>query len=542
MPATTSTSPPLPPALRRLVIQTFTKKYSLQLHASSLSFIAQTLAEHDLLDVSPAAGSSAEDVEAQTEAIEVLAKGCLDLGVLEEASTSGGSSMITAAHLKHVYSQLVAEGQGGPSSGAGVTGGNASHHSGAPAPTPADAFLTEDEAPPPQRWFDVIDAFQMPKVEWDPVSKTFVRHPQRPTALPPPLSKPLATRQRLQALRALVLRNENFCPPLPGALRSRGGAANTWMKLTSTSNLLGRPNGRFLLFGLLTTTADGRLALEDEEGRVELDTSEAIPGEGIFTLGSLVLVEGRYGDDGNGEGERLYVNAIGHPPSEARTRAREMYGHIDWSGKGAVSAKEEQALGQALQQHHPDLSFIVLSDLHLDLPTTLQSLRAVLQGYLDADFMPFLFVLCGDFLSEEGRRRADGGLERYSDAFSALADVLASFPSLFSSSYFLFVPGPCDPFATALLPRQPLPALVSDGFIARLASRLNLAQTRIRERAIFTSNPCRVRFWGKDIVIFRDEVMDRMRRNGVSIGEGKDVREGGMKKFVSAHRAPVHVT
>ena len=70
-----------------------------------------------------------------------------------------------------------------------------------------------------------------------------------------------------------------------------------------------------------------------------LDVESAIPGEGIFTLGSLVLVEGRYADEG--QGDIFYVNAIGHPPSETRTKAKEMYGHVDFTGKGAVSAKEE---------------------------------------------------------------------------------------------------------------------------------------------------------------------------------------------------------
>lgn len=234
----------------------------------------------------------------------------------------------------------------------------------------------------------------------------------KPSALPPPLAKPLAIRQRMQSLRALVLRNENFCPPLPGTVRTRNGAsADSWMKLTATSNLLGRPNGRFLLFGLLTTTSDGRLCLEDEEGRVELDMTSAVPGEGIFTLGSLVLVEGRNGDEG--EGDVFFVNAIGHPPSELRKRARELYGHVDWTGKGIVSSKEEQGLSQALQTHYPDLSFIVLSDLHLDLPSTIHALRAAIQGYIDAEFVPFLFVFCGNFLSEEGRRKADGGLAKY---------------------------------------------------------------------------------------------------------------------------------
>lgn len=358
------------------------------------------------------------------------------------------------------------------------------------------------------------------------------RLPTPSSILPPPLSKPLAIRNRLQALRALVLRNENFCPPLPGSIRAR--SHDSWMKLTSTSNLLGRPNGRFLLFGVLTTTPDGRWCLEDEDGRVELDLSAAIPGEGIFTLGALVLVEGRYSDEGEGGSERLHVHAIGHPPSEPRSRSREMYGHIDWTGKGVLSLKEEQSLSHSLQRHHPDLSFIVLSDVHLDVARTFHSLRAVLRGYIDADFVPFCLVFCGNFLSEEGRRKADGGLQKYQEAFNAFADLLASFPTLFTTSHFLIVPGPSDPFTTPLLPRKALPSLISEPFHARLSSKLNLSRAKVMERVHFVSNPCRVRFWGKDVVVFRDDLLERMRRNGVAIGEGKEVKEGGMKKFVSA--------
>lgn len=349
--------------------------------------------------------------------------------------------------------------------------------------------------------------------------------------LPSPLAKPLAVRNRLQALRALVLRNENFCPPLPGTVRSRG-ESDTWMKLTSTSNLLGRPNGRFLLFGLLTSTPDGRWCLEDEDGRVELDMSETVPGEGIFTLGSLVLVEGRYAAEEE-EGQKLYVHAIGHPPSEARNRARELYDHIDWTGKGVVSLKEEKSLEISLQRNHPDVSFVVLSDLYLDVPRTFHSLRALLRGYIEAHFVPFLFVFCGNFLSENGRRKADGGLAKYGEGFSALSDVLASFPSLFVSSQFLFVPGPYDPYLTPVLPRKALPSLLVDSFRSRLSSKLSMSLSKILERVHFLSNPCRVRFWGRELVIFRDDILGRMRRNGVSIGERKDVRDGGMKKFVS---------
>ncbi|CAO1620088.1 unnamed protein product [Parajaminaea phylloscopi] len=530
--ASSSSLTTLTPQLRKLVLQTFTKKYSLQLHASALTFIATTLADHELLHVD---FQDAEDQQRQQEAIEVLAKGCLDLSVLEEAD-AGPGSIVTAKQLQHVYAQLVADGNTGSAvDRLGGAGDDSGHHH--------DSILDGEEVPPPDRWFDVIDAFEMPTVRWDAIAKTFVKSQDSPSILPPPLAKPLAVRNRLQALRALVLRNENFCPPLPGTVRSRG-EADSWMKLTSTSNLLGRPNGRFLLFGLLTSTPDGRWCLEDEDGRVELDMSDTVPGEGIFTLGSLVLVEGRYSDEG-GDNQKLYVHAIGHPPSEPRSRARELYGHIDWTGKGVISLKEERSLETSLQRHHNDVSFVTLSDLHLDVPRTFHSLRALIQGYIDADFVPFLFIFCGNFLSEAGRRKADGGLAKYNEGFSTLSDVLTSFPTLFTSSHFLFVPGPLDPYSTPVLPRKGLPTLLVDPFVSRLSAKLNVSSNRVRERVHFVSNPCRVRFWGREVVIFRDDMLDRMRRNGVAVGEGKDVREGGMKKFLvstlldQAHLSPL---
>ena len=160
----------LSPATRRLVLQTFTKKYSLQLHASSLTFIAGILQEHDLLQVEP--GSELQ--ESQNDAIEMLAKGCLDLGVLEEGGA--GSNMIKAQQLQHVYSQLVADGDNasaGPSRSGLASGLDADIN--LPESTAREAFLAEEQSAPPERFFDIIDSFDMPKVEWDPVSKSFVK-------------------------------------------------------------------------------------------------------------------------------------------------------------------------------------------------------------------------------------------------------------------------------------------------------------------------------------------------------------------------------
>jgi DNA polymerase epsilon subunit 2 len=42
-----------------------------------------------------------------------------------------------------------------------------------------------------------------------------------------------------------------------------------------------------------------------------------MPGEGIFTEGAFVLIEGEYTEE-----ERIRVFALGHPPSETRDTAR----------------------------------------------------------------------------------------------------------------------------------------------------------------------------------------------------------------------------
>lgn len=120
---------------------------------------------------------------------------------------------------------------------------------------------------------------------------------------------------------------------------------------------------------------------------------EAIPGVGIFTEGSVVLIEGEYTDE-----ERIKVDQIGHPPSETREVARQMCAHIDFLGTGAISKKEEKDF-KYHEQVQANLCMVVISDLHLDHPKTMANFRKMLQGYVEVDFLPFVFILCGNFSS-----------------------------------------------------------------------------------------------------------------------------------------------
>lgn len=48
------------------------------------------------------------------------------------------------------------------------------------------------------------------------------------------------------------------------------------MQLRSTKQLLGRAGDRFLLFGMLAHSMEGKLCLEDQDGSVELDFSQLV--------------------------------------------------------------------------------------------------------------------------------------------------------------------------------------------------------------------------------------------------------------------------
>ncbi|EKD03887.1 epsilon DNA polymerase [Trichosporon asahii var. asahii CBS 8904] len=350
--------------------------------------------------------------------------------------------------------------------------------------------------------FSVVDSFNMPPVRFDPVRAAFSVAKRKPSIAGQAASRSSYLRERWGIIREIILRNENFTPPALG-----GQDRDNYLKL-------------FLLFGMLSRNPEGRLTLEDGDGRVVLDMEDAVPGEGLFTEGCMVLIEGEYTVD-----DTLRVLAMGHPPSEKRHIARGLHGHVDFLGGGAMSVKEEKKY-QPTVIANTQVSFVVLSDVWLDHPSTLVALRRLFEGYAEAaEYRPMVFVLCGNFVQRgwEG----EGGLKQYTNGFNALTDLILSFPLLLQS-HFVFVPGPLDPWTGTTLPRPALPK----NFTQRLASRI--------PKAKFVSNPCRLRYFGQDIVICREDLMGRMLRNLVGV---KSANEGAdMKRYTildQAHLSPL---
>lgn len=164
------------------------------------------------------------------------------------------------------------------------------------------------------------------------------------------------------------------------------------------------------------------------------------------------------------------------------------------------SLSELEKLRDQELEHGQEGMFVILSDVHLDSPAVIERIERMLEGYGDFDPLP-VFVLMGNFTSRPMSGSASDGAKAMMGYFEDLAGVICRFPRVAAEGRFVFVPGPNDPGITGVLPRGPIP----NYFTSSLRSKV--------KHAIFASNPCRIRFFTKEIVFFRDDLVGKMRRH-----------------------------
>ncbi|KAI0347310.1 epsilon DNA polymerase [Trametopsis cervina] len=447
---------------QRAIIKVF-RKYSHSLGPEALEFLEDILNRHDVAD---------EDVEYS---VEWIAK---EYNMQDDAQMK-----VSLDVLRRVYDAFQSNGDTG---GAG-----------------------DDDYLDPDSHLHFINAYDMPLWHWSTERTAFERAKEQLTISGSADSRVAAVRNRLNIIKQTVLRNDHFSPStLPSKDRQN------LLTLRSTKQLLGRAGERFLLFGMLSHSKEGKLCLEDEDGPVELDFSQLDqPSEGLFTEGCFALIEGDYTEDAT-----LVVIAIGHPPCESRDAARSVYGHIDFLGKGATTLAEDTQLATRLRSDLPDLRFFVLSDVWLDHPETMNGLGKMFDNCVENNFIPKVIVLCGNFSSQGIAQGAARDIRRYQDGFDNLAELIASYPAISRSTHFVLVPGPADITGNAVLPRRPL----MSSFTQKMKSRV--------PNVHLGTNPCRIKFCDQEMVIFREDLMARMLRN--LVGVKPDVREDDLKRYL----------
>jgi hypothetical protein len=273
------------------------------------------------------------------------------------------------------------------------------------------------------------------------------------------------------------------------------------------------------------------------------------------------------------------------PPAEPRHATAHLssgasggeLGWLDPLGVGsarAVGARMRRIEQRVWQRHpldarneHGTGRIAFFGDVRLDCRDTLRALDRVLHHYekLAPEHAPLAIVLAGHFACAPALADGFGGRSdciAYKEGFDRLAAILSDLPFLLQNTTFVFVPSEHDALASAagadvgcgMLPRH----AVSEFFTGRVQrafatahaeaeaeARLELqrqqqqqqhggrgvrrdaqqeTQTTYAGRPVWTTNPARLSLFGPnhEIVLFRDDMMERIMRNGMTfpcIGE-----------------------
>lgn len=267
-------------------------------------------------------------------------------------------------------------------------------------------------------------------------------------------------------------------------------------EIYTIASLLGSHDER-VLFGVITQPEEGSWFLEDLTGVIKLDFSfcEMHSETYFYTEGSQVIVSGVMS---NGT---FCVNFIALPPPETRQASLEAYDIDDVFGNSTRPAQLNHL--RELEAASLDTMFVIISDLRLDKPHVVENLTKVFQGFEQTQCQSLLFILIGDFCNKSFS--AIEGRENISNNFNIiLADLICSFPFLKDHAKFLIVPGSEDAGVCAnILPRRAIPEI----FRSELQRKV--------KHITFASNPCRLRFYTQEIVIFRENLCKKFQRHSI---------------------------
>ncbi|AAS52417.1 AEL267Cp [Eremothecium gossypii ATCC 10895] len=408
------------------------------------------------------------------------------------------------------------------------------------ATEPMDEDTVREEPLDWTHYFKVIDTFSQQQFTYDVTKRRYRLVQQRESA-----AGPLSTLLRIPSLEAnlaqfptryhlvrdRVLRNASFqnddvYNPLSSMQQLQqqldaGGAplaSTAYMSITQIKNLLGRDGKNFLLLGLIRKDSKGFWSLEDPSGSIEIDISETYPTKGTYYVpGCIVLAEGIYSSAGN----RFRVSSITHPPGERREAFLEAIGNLDLLGIHGPSNesyisrldKELKIRLHYLEKELTDHRFVFLGgNIFLD-DTMTETALAKLFDVLEHD-PPTVLVLPGSFTSTpiypSSDSKSSSSTAAYRANFDALAKLLSKYERLINETTFVFIPGDNDPWGSmaylgvaGTLPQHPIPG----DFVTKV--------NRICKHVVWGSNPTRIAYLSQELVIMRDDMCNRFKRNSI---------------------------
>ncbi|XP_059478569.1 DNA polymerase epsilon subunit 2 [Neocloeon triangulifer] len=353
--------------------------------------------------------------------------------------------------------------------------------------------------------FCVISAFDVPRFNFNPDIKKYEPAPKKEHSLFDNAdAKAQLFRDRFSLIKQLTERHPLFKPSADDSQEK--------FKIYPIEHLLSsaRKLTKIITMGLFSQLKVGMFHLEDPTGIIQLDLSETSYHVGLHAENCIVLAEGWYED------KIFHAKAIGFPPAETADVSRAYLGSLNmFGGDSRMANKSNKALQKTLRENK-DRIMVFLSDLWLDQDKVLRKLQVLFEGL--SSYPPIAFIFMGNFLSTKPESNQAEQLKFH---LRSLADLISSYPNLLKFSKFVFVPGLADPACPNILPRPPLPKAVTEDFELRVSN------------AIFTTNPCRIRYCTQEIIVMREDIMSKLCRNTVHYPTTGNIYEHFAKTLLS---------
>lgn len=233
----------------------------------------------------------------------------------------------------------------------------------------------------------------------------------------------------------------------------------------------------------------------------------------LIVEGSIVLAKGRFVEN------VLQVENIDFPPPETSESGRANFGETNaFGGPHPTSLKLSEKL-KTYEETNSDNVMIFISEFWVDSEVVLNKFKVLMSGFSDSP--PAAFVLCGHFLSSPSNATS---VKKLREGFKKLASLVAEFPIIQQNSKFVFVPGPYDLSAPKILPRAPLPNYVVEDFL------------KVVPETYLATNPCRIQYCTKEIVVFRENMLSKLCRNTLYYPK-KERDENGENKGEKVYEA-----
>ena len=331
---------------------------------------------------------------------------------------------------------------------------------------------------------EVVDAFSDKNImyRFHAVRKAFVAHMQGEKMGEAEMKRAVWVR-RYEVLKQRTRRNKLFM--------STPNAPATF-ELCSIEQLASS-SGKKCALGMLTSIEDAKFALEDPLGHVDVDLSEALLTDGLFVENCFVIAEGEMRDT------TFHVETLAFPPPETRQQAVAANPVLDFC---THSDKQRFDTLAAAANAESDM-MVVMSDVYLDNRNVVGKINEMFKKFV---VYPKVFVFIGDFVSEKNRNN----LPVIKSCFDDFAALISTFTEIINASQIVLIPGPTDVCKTAfVLPQPPLLQLLTNKFV----ERINQERTAPGKCVTLATNPCRIRYYKDEIVIFRQDLMQKMRRN-----------------------------